>query len=146
MQNIDLLVIYGQYPFWKPQALALLVVKYFECCPYTTHKESLGILDVTFMLLSLKLYYCTYVANSSTRKKFDFVSLFFSEVPQRSVNSCSMNPSGTEGQHWKSNLGNMLTNSKQRIWFLYLQDWQSEKRNDGGGVQMCKLLLNFWVI
>ena len=49
-----------------------------------------------------------------------------------------MNPSGTEGQHQKNNLGNMLTNPNEAESFVLTPTRprklkRKKKRNDGGG-------------
>lgn len=86
-------------------------------------------------LEALLLYLCGKFLN---KKEVWFCFTFFSEVPQGSVNSSSVNPSGTEGQHQKNNLGNMLTNPNEAESFVLIptrpRKWKKKKkRNDGGG-------------
>lgn len=77
-------------------------VKYFECRPDTMHKEPLDTFRHTVHAFLLETLLWHLGGKFLDRKEVWFCFTFFpSEVPQRSVNSYTVNPSGTEGHFGK---------------------------------------------
>lgn len=92
-----------------PRSSLYQFVKYFECYPYTTHKESLGIFRHVIHICFLKA-----VLPHMCGKYL--VNIYFPlNIPQRDVNSYLVCESFRNWRTlWKSNLGNMWWSHMKR--------------------------------